>query len=205
MSDETETTDWSSLVARVLAGDKAAVTTLIEQAQNPVFVFCFHLAKNRQLAEDLTHDALLKSLASLAQLQKHGSYLAWTKTIARSLFLDYLKSAENAKAHLQFEDMGDDESMAEDPSVSVEQIHAQRTLQQLEENDRAILILIDIQEASYEEAAEIMGLPIGTVKSKLSRARDKFSALYDGTKATPRSSSSQDGGQRPAKKGATNG
>ncbi|MBC7467244.1 MAG: RNA polymerase sigma factor [Bdellovibrio sp.] len=188
-----EKINWISVIERVLRNERPAVTELIQAAQTPLFTFCFHLCKNKQLAEDLTHDALLKSLSSLSQLQNQESYLPWAKKIARHLFLDYLKASENSKVHLQFDELPESADFTQDP-ISVEQIHASRTLQLLDEEDRTLLILIDIQEMSYEDAAVTLDHPIGTIKSKLSRARDKFSVLYNdnGTKSLADSSIRQE-------------
>jgi RNA polymerase sigma-70 factor, ECF subfamily len=169
-------TDYASLIKRVLAGEKPAVEQLVIAAQPALFLFCFHLTHNRQLAEDLTHDSLLKALNSIKDLKNREQFKAWLKKIARNLYLDYLKSAQT-RHQVLVEDY-DNVGLEQGVEISDSQLDTFKILNSLPEEDRSILVLIDIQECSYTEAAQILEIPEGTVKSRLSRARDKFSDIY---------------------------
>lgn len=173
-----EKLDWNKIIPLVLKGDRSATTELIEITQESLFVFCFHLSKNKQLAEDLTHDTYLKALTCLHQLKEPGAFMGWLKAIARSLYLDYIKSAAQSRTHVPLDEALD----LQGPSrLTAEQLSALEVLQTLSEEDRTILILIDIQEVSYSEASQVLAIPEGTVKSRLARAREKFSKKYNGT------------------------
>lgn len=182
--------DFASLIRKAIAGDKTAVEQLILTTQPQLFSFCFHLTHNKQISEDLTHDTFLKALASLDKLNQREQFMAWLKKIARNLYLDYLKSAQTKNQVLveDYESVG----LQQSTEISDSQIDAMKILNLLDEEDRTILVLVDIQECSYSETAQILEIPEGTVKSRLSRARDKFSDLYEkkknGTISTIKSS-----------------
>jgi len=178
-----KSSSWSSLIAGVLSKNAEATRELIEKSQKPLFTFCFHLTHNKQLAEDLTHDALIKALTSLHQLREPEAFPAWLKRIARSLFLDLKKSAAQSNQHLSWESLSPkDLDSLHIKHSDPDQIAALQVLQGLEVDDRLILILIDIQECSYQEASEALEIPVGTIKSRLFRAREKFLSVFEGTK-----------------------
>ena len=122
-------------------------------------------------------------------LKNRDQFVAWIKKIARNLYLDYLKSAQTRNQVLveDYDSVGLDQSV----EISDSQLDTFKILNLLSEEDRTILVLIDIQECSYSETAQILEIPEGTVKSKLSRARDKFSDIYmkqNGTNSGAKSS-----------------
>jgi RNA polymerase sigma-70 factor (ECF subfamily) len=182
--------NWEEVFRDILKGDRDSTALFLFKAQQPLFTFCLHLTRNKQLAEDLTHDTLLKALTNLAQLEKPNSYAAWLKSIARSKYLDILKSP----SHLQNQVPLDDVSLREFQTLNFTErensIAAREVLQMMSEEDRTLLILIDVQETSYAEAAQVLEIPEGTVKSRLSRARAKFTLLFNGTKSQSKSSTS---------------
>lgn len=192
-------TNWRDLIHAAKAHESAAVTELIERTQKALFSFCFYLVKNREAAEDLAHDTYIKALRSLHQLEKPEAIVAWLKQIARSLNLDRLRSSKHEKT-MSLQDFSELERSLDEsvdafdkaPLVSqqvppaatplTDRLAALQVLQQLSEEEQAILILIDIQGGTYEEASQVLDIPEGTVKSRLSRARQKFSLLFQGTK-----------------------
>ncbi len=184
-----KSSSWDVLVPAAKKNDSAAITELIEQTQKSLFTFCFHLTHHRQAAEDLTHDTYLKALRSLHQLESPSALLAWLKKIARSLYLDLLRSSEGSLASsvISLEALSHSETgLAQEICTEEnkeENTAALQVLKKLSEEDQVILILIDIQGCSYQEASQVLEIPEGTVKSKLSRARQKFSSIFNGTKS----------------------
>lgn len=178
--------DWKNIITRARAGENAAISLLIDQTQKNLFQFCYHLVRNKQLAEDILHDTYLKALSNLHQLKNEEAILGWLKQIARSQFLDLVKSSAY-KNEIFTESWSeiDHRSVGFDQNV---QMDVMKILSQMSEEDRLILVLIDIQESSYEEASIVLNLAEGTVKSRLFRAREKFSILFEGTKKQVRSS-----------------
>lgn len=172
--------DWSDLVTRMKANDRNARSQFIDDTQKDLFQFCFYLTRDRQSAEDILHDTYLKAFKSLESLKNPNSVVSWMKQMARFLYLDYLKSAAVRNEIQSAATL--DHASEDSEDKSNQQLDVTNILAQLEETDRTLLVLIDIQESSYEEAALILQIPVGTVKSRLFRAREKFSFLYDGTK-----------------------
>lgn len=164
--------------------DRVNIKVLVETHRDELFRFCLYLSGNRQMSEDLVHDAFVKAIQQYHQLKDVRKAFAWLKQIARNLFLDYLKSAHVSKTHVEL----DESTLVTETENSAELITAVQALQSLGEEDRALLILIDVQEHSYAEAAEVLSVPEGTIKSRLFRARAKFSDFFNGTKRAASSS-----------------
>jgi RNA polymerase sigma-70 factor (ECF subfamily) len=176
------------LIKRAVQKDSEAISELIEVSQKSLFTFCFFLTKNKQLAEDLTHDTFLRALTSLAQLKNPEAYLGWLKQIARSLYLDFLKSAAQSQPHISSDDLDAEDLSTMGLGLIAEQMTTLNVLQKLSEEERSILILADIQEYSYSEIAEILKVREGTVKSRLFRARESFAKIFNGTNRVAESS-----------------
>ncbi|MEQ1722406.1 MAG: RNA polymerase sigma factor [Pseudobdellovibrio sp.] len=183
-------TDLSELIKNAIAGHGASQEQLILETQKPLYTFCLHLTKNKQIAEDLVNDTYLKALTSLKDLKDASLFLPWLKKIARNLHLDFVKSAPQ-KNQVLVEDY-EFLDLTQGQEISTSQIDTFKLLSSMDEDDRMILVLVDIQDYSYSETAQILEIAEGTVKSRLSRARDKFADLYlqkkDGTKNSSRSS-----------------
>ncbi len=185
MSDN-ENINWDNLVQRMKSSDEKAFSELIDLTQAQLFKFCLHLTHNKQFAEDIMHDTYLKAIGSISTLKNPEALRAWLKQIARFLFLDYVKSA--AYKNEVHTDVWEEFDLRETDQKSGLQLDVLKILNQLSEEDRTILVLIDIQECSYEETALTLKIPEGTVKSRLFRAREKFSLLFEGTKKSHKSS-----------------
>lgn len=179
------------LIEAYKAGDQGAADQLVDLVQDKLSQFCIYLSGDRHLAEDLCHDALIRALTSIDQLQNADVFLAWVKKIARNLFLDFKKAAAQSKVHVTAEDSIEVEQL-EGVGLSDDQLDAAKTLQKMSEADRTLLILIEVQGLSYQEAAEVLETKEGTIKSRLSRAKQKFVEIY-GTISQDESSSSQAG------------
>lgn len=176
----------TDLFKRISKGDESAVNELVLQTKKNLFQFCLHLTRDRQLAEDILHDTYIKALSSFSQLKNPEAALGWLKRIARNLHLDYIKMA-STRNEMTVENPEDFGLQIAEPGTGL-QMDVIRILYSLSEEERLILTLIDIQECSYDEAALVLDIPEGTVKSRLSRARAKFSELFEGTKKETRSS-----------------
>ena len=183
---DTQKTNWSEIVKRIKSEDPSSFSELIDLTQKNLFQFCLLLTRNKQFAEDILHDTYLKSFSSISSLKNPEAMMAWLKQVARNLYLDYVKSAAH-KNEIHSEDWESFDLRATDDKTGL-QMDVLKILNQLSEEDRTLLILVDIQECSYEEVALSLKTPEGTVKSRLFRAREKFSLLFDGTKREHRSS-----------------
>lgn len=164
--------DWNSLIKGVIENDPQSLNNFVEFNQQALMRFCLYLTGNKQLAEDICHDAFVKGITSIKQLKKPGQARAWLKQIARNLFLDYCKASAQSKTHVDINDIGHELSVS--PDATDQQILAMQALQTLDEEDRTIVIMIDIEGHSYSEVSEHLKMKEGTVKSRVSRARQKM-------------------------------
>ena len=138
--------------------------------------FARFLVRDRTAADDLVQDTVVRALGSLAQFQVGTNLKAWLFTILRNLFFEQARrrrrEAAALSAHAPTEEMvradQDDASHIRD---------LDRMLWRLPPLLREALVLVGAQELSYEEAALICGIPIGTMKARVSRARVQLSEI----------------------------
>lgn len=128
-------------------------------------------------ADDLVQDTLERALIKL-DLWKPGSDLrAWLFTVMHNLFMNQVRSRHAAESSL-------DEAMVMPVSGGQMESLAARdilsALEQLPEQQREVLLLVGLEQFSYEEAAQVLGVPVGTVMSRLSRARERMRQLLAG-------------------------
>jgi len=142
--------------------------------------FARTLCQDPDTAEDLAQDAVLKAWRCREQFQPGTNLRAWLATILRNLFY-------SAGRRKKFQGDYDPDLMertlvaADDPSAAVELEDVRRALAMLPDFQREALILVGAGGLSYEEVAEIAGCPLGTVKSRVRRARDELqSIIFEG-------------------------
>lgn len=171
---------WPTIIRGLRNGNEESARQLIELTQNVLYKYVFYLSGNQQLSEDISHDTYLKALKNIGQLKDPEQTTAWLKKIAKNLFLDYKKSAAQSKPHVDFEECLDSEhsrmaaGQSMGPNNPDTQILAMQALQSLDDEDRNLVILVDIEGHSYAEVSSSLGMKEGTVKSKVFRARKKI-------------------------------
>jgi len=184
-----------ALIERCKRGDLAAFNDLVRKYEKQVYNFAYRLTGNYDDANDVAQDAFLRVFNAIGSFRGDASFSTWLFRITTNVFLDERK---RAKAHPQasldeYLELGESSvtRQIEDPSPTPEAIleeseRAQllsNAVRDLPEYQRAMVTLYHGQQKSYEEIAEIMDLPIGTVKSRLNRARlalkEKLSGLRE--------------------------
>ncbi len=166
------------LVTRSKNGDLMAFNIIVERYQALVFNVAVRILGNRASAEDVTQEAFVSAYRAIGKF-RGGSLRAWLSRIVSNLSYDLLRlrkrrpeqsldqSLENPVFQVRSE--GDSpEQLAMNSELGAE---IQRAILNLPEDQRTLLVLIDVQGFSYEEASEATGVSTGTVKSRLSRAR----------------------------------
>ena len=126
------------------------------------------------LADDLVQDTLERALQK-ASLWQGGNLCAWLLTLMHNIFLNQWK--RNRKIEYRASEDLPETPVAEAQHHGLELRDLKNALGQLSDEHRAVLLLIGLEELSYEEAAEVIGVPIGTVMSRLARARDRLRSL----------------------------
>ena len=172
-----------AIIDRCKAGDLGAFDELVRRYEKQVFNFAYRMTQNYDDASDIASDAFMKVYNAIESFRGDANFSTWLYRIVTNLYLD---SRKRSKAHMNIpldEYIELEESSVtrqiEDPSPSpLAQIEANEragvisgAINELPEYQRIMVLLYHTQGKSYEEIAEIVGLPIGTVKSRLNRAR----------------------------------
>lgn len=135
------------------------------------------LSGDHARADDLTQDTLLRALDKLHQFQPGTNLVAWLFTIMRNTYLNGIRAAKFTK------DADPHEMQIPTPGNQIDSLALQElsvAIDTLPEDQRETLMLIGVEGLAYQEVAEIMGVPIGTVRSRLSRARAALRPLLEG-------------------------
>jgi RNA polymerase sigma-70 factor (ECF subfamily) len=168
------------------AGNLEAYNHLVQIYQDPLYHWVLHLVDDPALAEDITQITFLAAYQKLHTFHG-GSLRAWLFKIARNRAYDTLRTFQrHPLTSLNESPAGEDDRelieliladdlTPEDLAVLAEQAeHVFRVLDQLPRSFHAVLELVDLNAMEYQEAAQILNIPIGTLKSRLARARQKF-------------------------------
>jgi RNA polymerase sigma-70 factor (ECF subfamily) len=156
-------------------GDRTALEAWVRATQADVWRFLAHLT-NVRLADDLTQETYLRAFTSLPRFAGRSSSRTWLLSIARRVVVDHIRStnARPRQAMLQ-----DDHSTVEHgerdihPAARFEgMVELELMLAELDPERREALVLTQYLGMSYAEAAEVCGLPVGTIRSRIARARE---------------------------------
>ncbi len=178
MSDSEKT-----LLERAKSGDIAAFEQLIESYQKKIFNIALRMLGNYDDAGDLTQEVLIRIYKSIKSFKEQSSFSTWIYRITTNVCLDEIRKRKNRKVisldeEIKLDD-GDMKRQIESDEPSPEETAETEDLKKivneaianLNEEHRIVIILRDIQGLSYEEIAEALNCPEGTVKSRINRAR----------------------------------
>lgn len=165
--------DLRTLVGRCLAGDQSAMADLVDGFQRQVFALCLRMLCNRQDAEDMTQETMLRALRNLDRWDPNREFRPWLFAIAGNRCRTLLSARKKRPVRsLLVEDVADPGPPAEARGSIAEEI--QFGLAELREEYRLAFLLFHEQEMSYLEIAESMDCPVGTVKTWIHRARSEL-------------------------------
>ena len=177
----------AELVERVVDGDGDAFRQLVERYQRPVYGLLLRMVRTPALAEDLAQETLIKAYRAIATFDRSRRFSSWLFKIAHNTAIDHLRKKSPPTVTLETDD---DErldplaSLAAPESRSPEAQAAgrdlaealQEALMELRPDYREAILLRFQQGLPYEEIAEVLDLPLGTVKTHLHRARKQMAA-----------------------------
>jgi RNA polymerase sigma-70 factor, ECF subfamily len=169
------------------AGDEKAIAELVQSHAEAVKSMLTRLCGNRHVAEDLAQDTFVRALLALKHYEFRAPFRAWLYRIAMNLYRDYRRRrmVRTIVSSYHDEKSGGENSIANpypsDPLQDLERrerhAHLYQALASLPESLRRVIILRDIQELSYEEIAQTLHWRLGTIKSRLFRARKELADL----------------------------
>jgi len=167
-----------ALIQRCLQGDQLAWEQIVGMYWRKVFNVAYKFVGKHDEAEDLTQDIFLKIFKALATFDRRANFQTWIISISRNLCIDHYRSVRKERQTIAREvDTGDLQPASTDrgPYQAAEhqdlRVLLRLALQKLPTTLRTAVVLRDLQELSYQEIADRLGLPEGTVKSRINRGR----------------------------------
>ena len=167
-----------SLIQQCLDGDERAWDAIVRQYRRRVFNVAYTFVGRHDEAEDLTQDIFLKVFKSLKTFDRRANFQTWLISVSRNLCIDHYRSVRKERQTIDRDvDAAELSPASTDPGpvAALEQQDRVALLRQalaaLPETLRSAVLMRDIQERSYQEIADALKLPEGTVKSRINRGR----------------------------------
>lgn len=183
----------ADLAALCLAGDAQAWEQLARTQHRRIYGLCYRFTGSQSDAEDLTQEAFLKLYRNLASFDPaKGGFTTWLTTLTRNLLVDNYRRSRLERASESLDESYDceddgptkaerlaDGGKSQEQHVAGLELRAQiqEALQQVSPDLREAVILRDLEDLDYKEIADILGVPQGTVKSRISRGRSELARL----------------------------
>lgn len=171
------------LIRKAQQGDRSAFDSLVSKHEKRAYQYAFRLTSNQDDASDIVADAFVRVYNALQNFKGNSAFTTWLFRILTNCYLDQRKKEKN-KQHLSLEgtmqtETGEMERQIEDESDGPEEKlernareeSIRNAIRQLPDYQQAMLVMYHVENLSYEEMAESLDLPLGTVKSRLNRAR----------------------------------
>lgn len=173
------------LIRRCQEGDKVAFAQLVRANQQMVFNLLHRLIPDWMDLEDIAQDVWVKVYQSISKMKNYASFKTWLHRIAVNTYYDKMRKFGHRVEISLDEPINDDENqiidipdtklLPEDLILNAEwKNYVEEKIKALPEQHRLIIVMRDVQNLSYDEIAEVTGLSLGTVKSRIARAREKL-------------------------------
>lgn len=168
------------LVKRCLAGEDSAWEELLKAHNRRIYNLCYRFTSRAGDAEDLTQEIFIKVFQSLETYDAgQGTFITWLSRVARNHLVDHYRRSRQERLTSSIEDeqtgLEDKPTTGEHPLAQLESRERrellQAALERLSPDMREAVILRDFQDLDYDEIAQVLGVPQGTVKSRINRGR----------------------------------
>ena len=185
----------SHLIDRALQGDRGAFAELVETNQDRLFASMLQVTGSPDEAEEVVQEAFIRAFVKLDSFQQNSQFFTWLYRIA---FNSALTRRRRKRAKISLDHHRDSSGMevaaegdgVDEPMLRNERVTMVReAMQTLTDEHRSILVLREMEEHSYETIAEILEISIGTVRSRLSRARRQLKVALEARQRAEESSS----------------
>jgi RNA polymerase sigma-70 factor (ECF subfamily) len=189
--------DWAQIVRRCMDGDSGAWAEMVRSHQRRVYGLCYRFTGNATDAEDLTQDVFLKIYSNLGSFDAaRGSLPVWIATMTRNLLVDNFRRTKNQRTTSSLDDGWDQteemkpadrltaKGLSPHESAASKELAkmVQTALARVSVELREAVILRDLQDLDYKEIAQVLSIPEGTVKSRISRGRAELARLLERNK-----------------------
>jgi RNA polymerase sigma-70 factor (ECF subfamily) len=170
-------------------GDESAYRELVRRYERPVFSLVYRMVRNRELAEDLSQETFIKVLNALESYRPEFKFSSWVFKIANNAAIDHLRRRELDTLSLEGSPHAETPQMVEATALQIGERgetaleavankelggEIEQAIAQLRPEYRTCILLRHVEGRAYEEISEILGLPLGTVKTYIHRARNEL-------------------------------
>ena len=181
----------ADIISEIFSGNVNAFEMLVKKYEKMIYNLAMTKTRHRETAEDITQECFLRAYKMLRSYRTDSAFSTWIYRICQNLIIDYYRKNKNIQTQSLTENYYDDDNNgekekeiadnSEDPSALIirqEKIEKVRELiNSLPDDLREIIILRDINDLSYKQISEMLDIEIGTVKSRISRSREKLKEL----------------------------
>ncbi len=181
---DADDTSMATLVERAQAGEQAAFATLVETYGDRIYSYLARMLSDREEAQDLAQETFVRAWESMGRFRGGASFGTWLYRIATNLAIDALRRKrrrsveqsldapiESAEGHTEWQIRDPDRPPDEQAASRELTREVWRAVGEMAPKLRAVLIMYDFQQMSYEEISQSLSVPLGTVKSRLFNAR----------------------------------
>jgi len=161
----------------------ADAASLLEPLIPSLRRYAYALVRDPESADDLVQDTLERALSRWHLRRAEGDLRAWLFAILRNLHVSAWRQKQRRGVQVELDEQNEPAATAA-PDSGLETQDVLSALDRLPEEQKSLLLLIGVEDFSYDEAARLLGVPIGTVMSRLSRARQRLRAALDSGRAT---------------------
>jgi RNA polymerase sigma-70 factor, ECF subfamily len=170
-------------------GDESAYRELVRRYERPVFSLVYRMVRNRELAEDLSQETFIKVLNALESYRPEFKFSSWVFKIANNAAIDHLRRRELDTLSLEGSPHAETPQMVEATALQIGERgetaleavankelggEIEQAIARLRPEYRTCILLRHVEGRAYEEISEILGLPLGTVKTYIHRARNEL-------------------------------
>lgn len=175
--------DDAVLIARSKQGDREAFDRLVERYSTQIYNFAYRMCGNHEDAQDIYQEAFIHAFKGIKNFRSDAAFSTWLYRIVRNVYLDEQKR-RRSRSHVSLEESIDTDNGSitrdvQDDGPSLDEIvqrnqrcrAVHQAIAQLPLRQREVIVLYELQQCTYEEMADILQISVGTVKSRLNRAR----------------------------------
>ena len=160
------------------------IASLLEPQIPALRRYAWALLRDHEAADDLVQDTLERAISRWSQRRREGDLRAWLFTIQRNLFLNGVRQRRTRGIQVGEEALSDVQAPGTSPESHAGLRDVLTGLDALPEEQRSLLLLVGVEDLSYEQAAQVLGIPLGTVMSRLSRARARLRHFMENGRST---------------------
>ena len=178
-----------ALMEHVVRGSEAAFAALVDRYRNRIINLVSRFISDRDRAQEITQEVFLRIYVHRERYRPNGKFSTWMYTIAVNLAKNEIRRRVRSRGIVSLDKLmevaGDSGKFVADPTQKPDrrlqqrevQEHVEEALSRLPEKFRDVIVLRDIQQLSYEEIEEVLGIPGGTVRSRINRARTSLQEM----------------------------